>query len=288
MGSTISSTSKHDGLERMGLAARTELRTLILRMSRLAVFVLSWFVAGVSLAEGANVWDGPYVGPQLGSAANNSCSQWATGTTGMDVSAQTVSQSCATRGVVGGIQVGENIQYKRVFWGMAADLDLATATSSSSQWISKGGVAPAGAYVASGRLGPDGFLVLAPRVGYAGGEWAPYLRAGALVALGGRDSALAYTPPGAGQPSVSFKGGRSFNAISPVVGGGIEWGLNGPWTVGLEYMHATLGKGSNATATCAGTVLACEGFAGVAFQNFHNALTFNMFRITANYYFDFW
>jgi hypothetical protein len=53
-------------------------------------------------------------------------------------------------------------------------------------------------------------------------------------------------------------------------------------------MHATLGKGSNATATCAGTVLACEGFAGVAFQNFHNALTFNMFRITANYYFDFW
>jgi opacity protein-like surface antigen len=113
------------------------------------------------------------------------------------------------------------------------------------------------------------------------------LRAGALVAFGGRDSSIAYKPSGKA-PAAAFNGEQSFDTIGWVAGGGIEWGLNGPWSIGFEYMRARLGKGSSASAGCAGTAAACEGFSGIAFENLHNALTYNVFRIAANYYFDFW
>jgi outer membrane immunogenic protein len=257
----------------------------IIRVSALTVWCLA---ASEAVAEGLDVWDGLYLGPQLGSSTNTGCSQWTSVGTGLDVSGQMASRVCGTGSFVGGLQVGENFQYKHVFWGLAADLDFTTAKTSGRPWFSGGTPAPAGTYFTSERLGPNGFLVLAPRVGYAGGEWAPYLRAGALIAPGGRDSTLTYTPPGTTQPTAAFKGGKGFNAIGPVAGGGIEWGLNGPWSIGLEYMHASLGKGTNSTATCTGTSAACAGLAGISFQNSHNAFTLNTFRLTANYYFSYW
>ncbi len=250
--------------------------------------LLCWAAAGTSVAAGPNVWDGPYVGTQLGDATNRGCSSYILRGPGLDVGGQTTSQACSSGSVVGGAEIGENFQYKHVFWGLAADIDLATGTKSNRSWVSNGTSSPKGTYLDSERLSPDGFLMIAPRIGYAGREWAPYLRAGGLAAFGGRDSSVAYTPLGGTRSTASFTGGKSFDTIGWVAGGGIEWGLYGPWSLGFEYMHANLGKGSSASAGCAGTVVACKGFSGIALENLHNPFTVTLYRIAVNYYFDFW
>jgi opacity protein-like surface antigen len=130
--------------------------------------------------------------------------------------------------------------------------------------------------------------MIAPRIGYAGREWAPYLKAGGIAAFGGRDSSVTYTPLGGTRSTASFAGGKSFDAFGWVAGGGIEWGLYGPWSIGFEYTHANLGKGSSVSAGCAGTVVACTEFSGIAVENLHKPFTVNLFRFAANYYFDFW
>lgn len=271
-----------------GVSQRIEVGKKVRWMTYLGTLVISWLAAGASVAEGSNVWDGPYVGAQLGGATNSGCSRWILPGAGVDVAGQMISQACGSGGFVGGVQVGENFQYEHVFWGLAADINFATGKKTTRSWTSNGTSPPAGTYFTSDRLSPDGFLILAPRVGYAGRELAPYLRAGGLVAFGGRDSSIAYKPSGEAQPAASFNGGKSFDTIGWVAGGGIEWGLYGPWSIGFEYMHASLGKGSSASANCAGTAATCEGFSGIAFENLHSAFTSNMFRIAVNYYFNYW
>ncbi len=264
------------------------MRENVRRLTCTGMLVINCLMSGASVADGSNVWDGVYVGAQLGGAPNSDCSRWMLSGVGMDITGQMISQACGSGSFVGGIQVGENFQYKHVFWGLAADINFATGKRITQSWVSNGTSPPAGTYFTSEKLSPDGFLILGPRVGYAGREWAPYLRAGGLVALGGRESSIVYKPSGGTQPTASFNGGKSFDTIGWVTGGGIEWGLYGPWSIGFEYMHAILGKSSSASPGCAGTAATCEGFSGVAFDNLHNAFTFNIFRISVNYYFNYW
>lgn len=268
--------------------AKMEMKKQIRRMICTGTLATGWLAAGASVAEGPNVWDGPYVGPQLGGDTNSRCSRWIVPGAGSDVAGQTIGQACGSDSLVGGVQVGESVQYAHFFWGLAADIDFATGKKTSRSWVSNGPFPPRGTYSTSERLSPDEFLIIAPRVGYAGREWAPYLRAGGLVAFGGRDGSIAYTPSGETRPTASFNGGKSFDTIGWVAGGGIECGLYGPWSAGLEYMHTRLGKGSSAMASCAGTAAACVGFSGIALENLHNGFTANMFRVALNYYFDYW
>jgi opacity protein-like surface antigen len=254
----------------------------------LGALLISWLATRASVAEGSNVWDGPYLGAQLGRATNSSCSRWLFSGAGLAVPEQAMSQSCGSGSFVGGVQVGENFQYEHVFWGLAADINIATGNIVTRSWSYNGTSLTAGTYFTSDRLNPAGFVILAPRIGYAGREWAPYLRAGGLVAFGGRDSSMAFKPVGQAQSTASFNGGKSFDTIGWVAGGGIDWGLYGPWSIGFEYLRASLGKGSSASASCAGIAAACEGFAGIAFENLHNAFTSDMFRIAVNYYFNYW
>jgi len=265
-----------------------EMRKRLKRMSCLSTFFVSVLAAAVSVAESSNVWDGPYLGPQIGHVDNTGCSRWTVPGAAPDVAGQLISQECGSGSVVGGVRVGDNFQYGPVFWGLAADVDFSTGKKSNESLVSKGTSPPAGTYFTSARLNPDGFLIVAPRIGYAGREWAPYVRAGGLVALGGRASSIAYTPVAGKYPTASFDGEKSFDTIGWVAGGGIEWGLNGPWSIGVEYLHTSLGKGSRESASCAGTAAACEGFSGLAFENSQNAFTANIFNIAVNYYFDYW
>jgi opacity protein-like surface antigen len=258
------------------------------RIICLGTLLISWLAAGAAVAGSSNAWDGPYVGAQLGRATNSECNRWKLSGEGLDVSEQIISPVCGSGSFVGGVRIGDNFQYGHVFWGLAADLDFATERKSGQSSVSSGTLPPKGTYATSERLNPDGFLMLAPRIGYAGGEWAPYASAGGIVALGGHDSSVAYISSEGARSAVSFTGGKSFDAVGWVAGGGIEWGLYGPWSLGFEYMHASLGKGSSEVASCAGAAAACEGFSGIEFENLHNAFTFNIVRIEVNYYFDYW
>jgi opacity protein-like surface antigen len=240
-------------------------------------------LVGTSRAQDLNVWDGNYAGVNIVHSSAGGCSQWAP----TDGGAQTLGNpACGSEDFGGGIQVGENFQYGRFFWGVEGSLDAEQPKTTSSSLIYKGSVLPSGTYSFAEKSSPNYFAIVAPRVGYAGGNWIPYVKGGAIIASGARDSMIAYAPSGSTTATVSFNGGRNFSSVGWVAGGGFEWGLYGPWSIGLEYLHVDLGKASSAQAGCAGTASACTAFTGISLVNEHSGFESNSFRIVVNYYFD--
>ncbi len=135
----------------------------------LGALLISWLATRASVAEGSNVWDGPYLGAQLARAINSSCSRWLFSGAGLAVPEQAMSQSCESGSFVGGVQVGENFQFEHVFWGLAADINIATGNIVTRSWSYNGTSLPAGTYFTSDRLSPAGVSSpLAPRMSYAG------------------------------------------------------------------------------------------------------------------------
>ena len=249
-------------------------------MRRLAAMMALLFVAGVASAQSDTPWNGFYMGVNAGEARNGTCaSSILKGSTFSD---------CPGGGLVGGVQIGENFQMKRLVWGVGADVDLWSAKDNNPSLKSTGAVLPPGTYSFSGKLSPKDFAIIGARIGYAGNVWLPFLRAGALITTGSHDSTLYYTPAGATKPTASFGGGKDFSSTGWVAGGGTEIGLNGAWSISLEYLHANLGKGTNPTTTCSGSVSACAVFAGSSLDTTHTGSGGNIFRIGFNYWFDYW
>jgi opacity protein-like surface antigen len=263
--------------------------------NRSTCFLVLAFLTGIASAQSDKPWDGFYAGLSVGEASNNTCNTWTAG--GATTDPATVpafyNQNCAGGSFVGGVQIGENFQYKRLVWGVGADLDAWRAKNQNSSLKFAGEVPPPGTYAFSGKLGPSSFGIFGPRIGYAGDQWLPYVRAGAILTDGSQNSSISYTPNGATKPTASFNGGKGFGSSGWAMGGGVEYGLNGPWSITAEYLHANLGKGSNSTATCTGTgtgttVAACAAFSGVSFDSVHTDFAANIFRIGVNYWFNYW
>lgn len=188
---------------------------------------------------------------------------------------------------VGGVQIGYNFQGQRLVWGLGVDFDAWGAKSQNHSLTNTGQVPPPGTYHFSGKLNPNGFGVIGPRIGYAGDHWLPYLRAGTVIAGGSHNSTLSFTPAGATQPTASFSGGKNFTSTGWAAGGGVEIVLSGPWSVKAEYLHANLGKGSNSTTSCTGSASACAEFSGISLDSVHNSFTANIIRFGINYWFEY-
>jgi opacity protein-like surface antigen len=245
-------------------------------------------MAGVASAQSDHPWDGVYAGVNAGGARNNTCTNSTlNGATINSASAATFS-NCPSGGLVGGVQIGDNFQTKRLVWGIGADIDIWSAKDHNQSLKYTGELPPPGTYAFSGRLSPNDFAIIGPRIGYAGDLWLPYLRVGALITTGSHNSTLNYTPQGATKPAASFSGGKNFASTGWVAGGGTEIGLNGAWSITVEYLHTNLGKGSNSTTTCSGSASACGAFSGISLDSSHNAFTANIFRIGINYWFGYW
>jgi outer membrane immunogenic protein len=261
--------------------------------ARLSAFG-AWILLGIggvvivrtAHAQSGNVWDGVYVGVNAGAAHGSTCNQWTPGGSGSD--APLTNNDCVGSAVVGGFQIGDNMQYGRVAWGLGADIDVWHATNSNSAVTYSGGSVPHGNYVFSDRVAPKGFALLGPRIGYAGNQWMPYLRAGAMVPFGKHDNTLYYRPTGAANSTASFDGGKSFSSAGWAAGAGAEWGLKGAWSISAEYLHASFGKASGAVAGCGGTAANCAAFSGISFGDVHDASHANILRIGISYWFSYW
>jgi outer membrane immunogenic protein len=250
---------------------------------RCTVLAALALIAGAASARPDVPWDGAYLGANFGEASNSTCNTWSLNGAGSD------NRVCSSNGAfVGGVQVGENFQYKRFVWGIGADLDFESAKNLSQSLKYSGTQPPPGTYEYSSKQNPGGFAIVAPRIGYGGDTWFPYLRAGAIIAEGSHDSALAYTPAGATKSTASFSGGKDFTAAGWVAGGGVELGLNGAWSITAEYLHANLGKGSDSTSACSGVAPACAPFSGTSFDNSHQGFSANIFRVGITYWFRYW
>ena len=165
---------------------------------------------GGAAAQSPHGWDGGYAGLNVLGISGTSCDRWslqdaAVGSFG--------SQSCTKGSGGGGIQIGENIQYGRLFWGFEGTLDARSAKSATGSVIYQGSGPPSGSYAFSGKLARSAFATIAPRFGVAGGEWMLYLKGGVLIAAGSGDTAVAYTPAGSTKAAASFSGGKGFNSV---------------------------------------------------------------------------
>jgi outer membrane immunogenic protein len=240
----------------------------------------------VASGQNAAAWEGFYLGASLGNESGKVCNGSTLTGVSIDPAAATFT-NCSGSGLLGGLQFGENVQFKKLVVGIAADIVISRAKSDDSTLHFSGTAPPPGTYSFSGRLGPKDFAILGGRIGYGGSLLFPYVRAGAVVA-GSQSMTLEYIPTGAAAPIASFTGGKNFNTTGWAAGAGMEIGLNGAWSISAEYLHMNLGKGSSSTTTCAGAASACAAFADISLDNTHNAFTANIFRIGVNYWFNYW
>jgi outer membrane immunogenic protein len=253
----------------------------------LAVTASSVLMAGPASAQSTVPWDGFYLGASLGGENTNVCSHSVL--TGMNIDPATSTfTSCSSGGFVGGLQFGENFQIRRLVLGIGADVVFSQAKDDTSTLQFAGTEPPPGTYTLGGKLSPKTFAIVGGRIGYGGNLLFPYVRAGAVITSGSENSTLAYTPAGATGPTASFGGGKNFSSSGWAAGAGTEIGLNGAWSISAEYLHMSLGKGSNSATTCAGAATACAAFAGLSLDSAHNAFTANIIRIGINYWFNYW
>jgi len=260
-------------------------------LSRSAVLLALASIAGIAFAQSDKPWSGSYAGVNAGGARNGACAS--STLSGAAINSASIAtfpgRYCPSGGIVGGVQIGEDFQTKRLVWGVGADLDAWSAKNDNPSLKYAGAsAAPPGAYAFSGKLSPNDFAIVGPRIGYAGDLWLPYLRVGAIITTGSHNSTLSYTPAGTTKSTASFSGGKNFKSTGWAAGVGTEIGLNGAWSITAEYLHVNLGKGSNSTAACSGSASACAAFSGISFDSVHNGFTANLFRVGINYWFSYW
>jgi hypothetical protein len=255
---------------------------------RLAALLALASIAGVASAQSDTPWNGVYTGVNAGGTGSSSCTRSTLNRAAVDSTSGANFSGCPSGGTAGGVQIGANFQTKRLVWGVGADFDV-WSTKNSQQSLKYGAeVLPPGTYVYSGKLGPSDFIVVGPRIGYAGDVWLPYLRVGSIVTLGSHDNTLSYTAAGAAKPTASFSGGKNLASTGWVAGAGAEIGLNGAWSITVDYLRANFGRGPNSVATCSGSVSACAAFSGISLDSSHSTVTANIFRIGVNYWFGYW
>jgi outer membrane immunogenic protein len=261
---------------------------LIRRYATVAALAL---IAGTASAAADIPWDGFYAGLNAGEASSDACNSGTLTGAISDPAFATAfyNPSCPKNGsFIGGIQVGENFQYKHLVLGLGADLESWRGKNHGVAVNYTAAVPPPGTYTFSGKSTPNGIAVIGPRVGYGSLQFLSYLTGGAVITDGSHNSTLSYTPTGEKIPTASYSGGKSFASTGWAAGGGIEYGFNGPWSISAEYLYMNLGKGSDSTAACSGAAAACAAFSGISFDSVHNSFTANTFRIGINYWFGYW
>ena len=163
--------------------------------------------------EPAFSWSGLYVGINGGYMWGSS--QWTGGAGNFELS---------PNGWLAGGTLGYNFQAGSWVLGVEGDIDYANLKGTANSTL------------CSGCTFKDTWLgTLRGRVGYAYGQWLPYLTAGG--AWGN-----VYVANASGSQT-STKGGWT-------AGGGVEYSWGGPWSAKLEYLYVDLGDATCGTATC--------------------------------------
>jgi outer membrane protein OmpA-like peptidoglycan-associated protein len=244
-------------------------------------------------------WRGFYIGGNIGGAWNSTCNNWSlNGPASTDPALIDAfnNRSCPNKGVfIGGAQIGYNFQYDRWVWGFGLDYDQWSAKNHSRTLTYAPAVPtgfPAGTAAFSGKVSPNGFAILGPRIGYAMGNALPYIRAGGVYAGGSRSTSATYTAAGDASPDAFFSGSKNFKSSGFGAGAGMDYLLSDNWFLRAEYTFIKLGKGTTSSAQCtsAGTAAGaaiCGQFGSNALEldNIHNSFTANIVRVGVNYKF---
>ena len=275
------------------------MHTRIIFAGLLAVAFAGAVKAAEPIPSDIPYWRGFYIGGNVGGAWNSTCNNWSlNGPATNDPALVSAfnNRSCPNNGVfIGGAQIGYNFQYDRWVWGFGLDYDQWHAKNRTRSFTYVPGVGstfPGGTAAFTGKVSPNGFAILGPRVGYAFGNVLPYVRAGGVYAGGSRTSTATYTATGDPSPDAYFSGSKDFKSSGYGVGAGVDFLLNDHWFLRAEYTHINLGKGTNTATHCssagtaAGTAI-CAEFNSDALElnNIHNSFNANIARFGVNYKF---
>jgi outer membrane immunogenic protein len=173
-------------------------------------------------------WAGFYVGGNVGYSWGQQ------DTASVVLPGGTASTSASINGVIGGGQIGYNLQVNQIVLGLEADIQLSGQKGDFNTSFPLGGVPTTGK--ASQSL--DYFGTVRGRVGYAWGQYLAYFTGGwayGHVSFGDTAAALA--------PTDVFVGPGSTND-GWTVGGGLEWAFAGRWSAKIEYFYVDLGSSS--------------------------------------------
>jgi outer membrane immunogenic protein len=165
-------------------------------------------------------WSGFYVGANAGVG-------WANGgnVTVFDPVLGAQSINVVSRsGLIGGVQLGSNLQYEAFVFGVEADIQYANI-GSSINWGPYGRLG-----VSSGSSG-EYFGTARLRAGYAIDRTLIFLTGG--LAYGGLNR--------------SPLGGNSTSNVGYALGGGVEYAFTQNWTAKVEALYINLSNGSNRT-----------------------------------------
>ena len=162
-------------------------------------------------------WSGYYLGGQLGSMRSDIDGSFA-------FPPPATWEADRSVGIYGA-QLGVQHQWGSLVLGLEAD-----AIGTFNRGFGSDGCHPAvscgAGLVMSGRLG--NMLTIGPRIGWAMGQWMPYLTGGyASATVENRFSTAA---------GVVFESTRHRQSGS-YLGGGVDWAMSGNWMLGLEYRH---------------------------------------------------
>ena len=163
-------------------------------------------------------WTGFYAGLNGGGGFGHS--EWDNGlsTSGFNTSG----------GLIGGT-LGYNYEMNRVVFGLEGDVDYSTIKGDTNTGICVGIVCETrNQWLGTAR----------GRIGYAFDRVMPYITAG------GAFGDVKMTPSGIGSETDTRAGWTA--------GGGVEFGIAGPWSAKLEYLYVDLGQ-ANCSATTCGT-----------------------------------
>jgi outer membrane immunogenic protein len=261
--------------------------------SRLTALLLLAGMAGTAAAQdviatSSTNWRGFYIGGNLGGAWNSTCSTWqpnnGNGISNPVLASAFYNRDCPNNGsFIGGIQLGYNFQRGPWVSGFGLDYEFLSSTTRNRTFKYAGvNPPPGGTYTFSGKVSPDGFAILGPRIGYAVDQWLPYFRIGGVFASGSREPTATYTNSGG---TATFSGSKNFKASGVGVGFGAEYAINDSWSFRADYTYVNLGKSSSSDTVCSGNAAACSAFANVRLDNLHNSFTANVFRVGINYKF---
>jgi outer membrane immunogenic protein len=263
-----------------------------------AALILLASISGVASAQNVittsspSGWAGFYVGANLGGVWNTTCNTWnasdsVLGPVGQNFLSQ---RNCPNGGAfVGGVQLGYNFQFGQFVWGLGLDWDFVSSKSKSQTYTVPAFPAEGisgGTLVLSGKVDPNGVVLLGPKFGYDFDGVLPYVRVGGVFASGQPSGSATYTDSVTGDV-LSFSGSKNGKTSGYGLGAGLSWMAADPVSVNLEYTYINLGKSNSSVASCSGTPAACALFTNVTIQNFHNTLTASMVRLGVNYKFDF-
>jgi outer membrane immunogenic protein len=274
--------------------------------SRLAGLTVLALMGGAASAQAViavanNPWAGFYIGANIGGAWNNTCNSWTlNGPAETDPNFVNAfnNRNCPNNGVfVGGVEIGYNFQYNQWVWGFGADYDQWSSKNHNRSYAFAGSedeTVPAGTVSFSGKVSPNGFGILGPRIGYAFDNVLPYIRVGSVFTGGSRTTTATYTATGDSTPDAYFSGSKNFKSNGFGGGVGVDYMIVDQLFFRAEYTYVNLGKGSSNATQCTASSGSATGAALCAafnadelqLNNIHNSFTANIFRVGIAYKFE--